>query len=317
MSMLRGHESVEVNGIQREVFFTRGDSEDYANIPPLAEIPAVNQHFITNRRGPRNWDAYWLGVQSEKEMRRRIDEGWPEGGEMLRELVEGLLTDTPYGMRRTLVRRDTGDEIEVDYLLDYRYDEMWRTTERKPKIGGKRTLNLVSWWGGNAGLDQEAMMAGAAAGCAVADVLEREGYSVNFDAICISGEDCSTSSENLSMLMMNAKRAGEPIVLDALAGAVAHPAIIRWLGWQQMGATCTWPIGSHAAYPLPRLLADVVLAMGKTRLLDEPDVLLPSITTMNEARALVKQVIEMLPEFEQAVSEGVVRLDNRGRTELA
>lgn len=140
---------------------------------------------------PRNFDLYkryrgdlarpgqaaWLGGDLAT-VDRLVEQGWPEGVELIRKNLGELKVPQLPSMRREKTRADFGDEVDMQRVWSGDLGRAWATTKRR--IDPKRnkpaqTVTLFVRIGGDAHCQPEHLFWQGAAAVAVAEAMRKSG----------------------------------------------------------------------------------------------------------------------------------------------
>lgn len=147
-------------------------------------------------------------------------EGWPEGGELILDMAEEIrpYLPRPKDLRRRLVYRDSGDELEVERLYSGRLDSMWRTRRRK-YAPTETDITIASHYCTVCFCPKRTILSGGIA-VALAYLLEQFGYRVEIlGLLTVCGGDGITHTA-----IANFKTVNQALQLDYVAAAL-HPAV--------------------------------------------------------------------------------------------
>ena len=208
--------------------------------PPLK---GNNNHSLSSTATQR-WDM-GAGYDGAK---RLADNGWAEGLATLGQVRS--LVDIPDQSDRSIqpqpVWSDEGDEVDIDRYLDGETECMIRfTPEVTPSYGrvAKVLVNLAA----SAGVDSATQYRRGAAACILIDALE--GAGVRCEVWCLPF--CGRSGDNNFTAKVLVKKPDEHVEPDRLAFMLAHPAVMRRLGFrlleQQPAPWGKWTKGGYGS----------------------------------------------------------------------
>jgi hypothetical protein len=167
-------------------------------------------------------------ANSECDLENRADAlqlaraGWPEGRERIDALTAQLFASVTDRMLRPQVVTDVcGDMIDMGSYCEGRPD-CWFTVEQADELtSGAQTVTIVADVCVSAGISKETIYVRGAAIAALVAAPEFAGRPC--DVIV------AANTKDRAEVRAVVKRAGEPLQLDALAFALAHPAMLRRL----------------------------------------------------------------------------------------
>ena len=189
----------------------------------------------------------WYGVANGDEVLRLTD--WPEGRRLAdayrRELPEVRLPS----LRRRRVWRDAGEEFDRD-RFDAGLDDCWSTRSRATVPNGG-SLTMTVQVGGLADVDAADLAWTGAAAVAVIDAAEAAGLRLDVTAASTSCNTFPGLSDETTVLI-DVKRASDPVDPASLVLALASPAFFRWHGIKSR-ATLPWKVskGFGSTSPTP------------------------------------------------------------------
>ncbi len=184
---------------------------------------------------------YWTGVENFQSAMALARNGWPVGRDMLMQTtakLQDLLTVG--GDEHYFQFADSGDEVDVGLYLDGEPEHMieFITRDLKHGKGGRIVKILVNVTTG-AGVNMQTAMVRGAFALTLSDILEREGYRVEFQL----GELGLGDRGNI-FIRTTIKRANEQMDIDRLAFAFGHPAVQRMLFFRyyELQETAVWDV---------------------------------------------------------------------------
>jgi hypothetical protein len=209
----------------------------------VREYDALDTWLEATRKGepdPRNahrpqysfkgWDASWIGctIQEAKTM-----QNWPAGLKFYDELAAVELPDMPAPVCRKRKRRYdvAGDEFDQDRAR-LGITEAWETRKRRTTPGGNIitiTTDLATGWQ----IEAKDMVWAGIATARLIDAMEAAGYRVEVKAVfCIS--NLATIGQYNAAEVITIKSAQDPMDIDSILLAIAHPAGFRYCGLAAM-----------------------------------------------------------------------------------
>lgn len=172
----------------------------------------------------------WFGVEGGiPAVEKLVHDGWPEGLQRIQEAVQALAPKGVASIRRRRVRRDFGDDVDMQRVYSGDLGHAWSATERVLKRGlGRHVTTILINLGQNARATGEQMFWRGAAAVSLVNALEESGRRVRvvgFDTSqrLYAGED----SETVTVFTVTLKEAREPVDLENLAVATALSGFFR------------------------------------------------------------------------------------------
>jgi len=178
-----------------------------------------------NAEADRRWDDS-VGFDGAVTMAR---EGWAEGRKRIARIAEKFREDILGNNRQEFqspqfTRSLVGSGVNVGRFVAGMPDAM---IVRKPMPMSMPVINIVLNMTCSSGISGESYMQRGAAVAALVDLLELAGRRVSVTTVLSDGK----SSEQHAEFVVRVKNAGDPLQVDALAFALAHPAFFRRLGF--------------------------------------------------------------------------------------
>lgn len=164
----------------------------------------------------------WTGTRNMNEALSLTENGWKEGTDNAAEILELLNIEHATKRRRQLAI--TGGHVSVGRLLSGNPVHM----VKRPKLPGKRVVTLFVAGGNSAFVGSDQMITRAAIIAAIADILEREGYSCEIVNIWAAKDMIGKPAVQIATTL---KHAGEKLNLNDLTFAFGHPSMLRRLAF--------------------------------------------------------------------------------------
>ncbi|MCH7720388.1 MAG: hypothetical protein IH988_05285 [Planctomycetes bacterium] len=179
------------------------------------------------KREDRTWDEAWRGGSLDD---LRTLHTWPEGRERLREIdLDNVQLPTVEGVKRVRCWSDDGDEFDRD-RFDAGYDDCWQTRRRRRSPNGKRVIRITVELSASGSNTAGSLIWSGVAAAKLVDELESAGYRVEVNAIETSKDvqDRNRHPKSYNSVdVIRVKDADDPLNIDALLLAVAHPLFFR------------------------------------------------------------------------------------------
>lgn len=197
------------------------------------------------------------GGGSYKEALGYARHGWPEGERKMLDLAERLTEKVSnalpwYGMELG----ESGGEVDVAALLGGQRENMWDWRDD----GGRRPvvrLNLGLTY--HADVEPHDVIIAGSVVVSVVDALERMGRRVEIDGYFGIADSFFAATAMVSM-RTRLKEADEPLDVPALSFAVAHPGMLRRLGFawlERMGENMRRTLGVGITYGRPGRIGSI------------------------------------------------------------
>jgi hypothetical protein len=156
-------------------------------------------------------------------------EGWSEGWESIRPIVDHYLSNMTSRIERQVWEYDvTGSILDVAAFC-IGEPEHWQTSEPTVAEGlGNKLIRVVCCIGARGMVDPECIRARGAAMTALVTLLEHAGHSVQVEAVSPAALNSENGTPDLEVRVM-VKAFGEPLDGPRLAFALSHPAMLRRL----------------------------------------------------------------------------------------
>jgi len=207
---------------KRRVFDTFGDFVDQVKKPGYSK----------NNNASRKAASDWHMGASWGDAIKMAAEGWPEGLKKMQKATELLeIPSSEKNYEPQPMAALAGDEVDVGLYLSGEPECMtdWTMVET-PSFG--KVAKIVVNCSAAAGVSTDAMFKRGAAAVLLVDALESCGMRCEVWVIpWSSGETPKEPSFYCEVL---AKRADDPVELDRLAYMLAHPVVMRRLGFRLM-----------------------------------------------------------------------------------
>lgn len=169
-------------------------------------------------------NEHWFGAPSFKELRNRLENGWPAGVDRLMQLT--MREFETASIRRRRVRGDQGDELDMQAVWRGDLSRAWMRTRRKSRAGGMRTVSIVCNLGGSAGTSSTQLFWRGASALRLAYALTEAGYNV-----AIYGGECGKGSGSAKPVTLGQfveiKAADQPLDMSALAAITCMGGFFR------------------------------------------------------------------------------------------
>ena len=213
---------------------------------PSPENESHGEAKIQRGEDPDGWRVQWRGgtLQEARTLR-----SWPAGREKMNRInLDGAKLPAPVSIRRVRRWGEDGDEFSRDRFDAGRLD-CWKTRCRQRTVSGSTirvTIELCANWRKT---PEQLMWSGLAA-AKLADKLEHAGYRVEI-AVTASNSDLDRHGYRC-VEIIHVKRAEDPLNLDALLMAVAHPLFFRFVvfsSWLRYPVRCSPCLGYPADTP--------------------------------------------------------------------
>ena len=187
-----------------------------------------------NRWRNENNDASekeWMGLENEikdGEMhedctRRLIEDGWPEGLELLNEIANKITAPVPVSIRRTTSWRDAGDDVDMQRIWSGNLDKAWRTTSRANRTGPNRIRILIDAIEGGF-VEAKHMRWKGASAMKLCDLLTEAGYNVQLES-CVKTK-CDGQDLDCRIIVKDYE---QPMIVSSIAATTILPAFFRSL----------------------------------------------------------------------------------------
>jgi hypothetical protein len=184
---------------------------------------------------------------------QRALHGWDEGERAVKTISKALFDKIALHVEREYPVMDVeGAEIDIALFLDGE-PECWRRMESvTQENAGRRIIKLVLNMSTSAGVSSASMMAKGAAVTALAELLEFAGHGV--EIVVTDGMSGWGDGAFQAFNFITIKHADQPMDVNRMAVALAHPGMLRRLGFSVMEH---WPldvqraIGVGGGYGMP------------------------------------------------------------------
>jgi len=186
----------------------------------LQYIDQIPHHARTGERdaGYETDDPKWTGSNSMAHARQIADDGWPVGVENAAAVLEAISVEHATQRRRR--HSLAGGSVNVGRLLAGNPLHM----RSRPKQPGRKVVTLFIAGGNSAYIEAESMIIRAAIIAAIADILEREGYSCEIVNVWTAA---SYGNKPAVQIATTLKQAGQKMNLPDLVFALGHPSFLR------------------------------------------------------------------------------------------
>lgn len=187
----------------------------------IRNTPRAWRQEASRRHHGRDWD---LGADYATALRLAA-EGWPEG---IRQL-SALMASVPNNVEFFQEHNVAGHYPDVPRALaGDPFNMISRGKSRKPKP----SMTLVVSYGANCGISAQAMWNYGAAVVALIDRLESR--HVRCEVISVWNTELRNRARRRGSMAVTLKRAEEVLDLSALAFGLAHPAMLRRIGFAML-----------------------------------------------------------------------------------
>ncbi len=196
--------------------FTYGEFIEMANSPvdsKLGRMSQLGSEHVT------------VGTDSYQEAHELAEQGWPEGVEKIKVIVERIFETTRKALEEQGIRYalDGGAYVDVGRYCSGEPEcfGVFDTVEKiRPIFKLEVCTNMAGNWG-----EKQIQNRGAAV-LGMIDAVESVGYSAEVDLIVGSEQ-----RKNTLIYKIRVKNAGEPLDMDRLAFCLMHPAFNRRISW--------------------------------------------------------------------------------------
>lgn len=236
------------------------------------------------RRGA-GWDHMgdWSGSKSMEDALRIARDGWAEGIEQAAEILQIL--NVEHASQRKRAYSVAGGQVNVGKMLSGNPMHMIK----RPKQPGRKIVTLFVETSMSAGIRPDTIKTRAVIIAALAEILEREGYSCE-----IVATDISISDRAFYQLATTLKAAGERLNLFDTIFGLGHPSFLRRFSFATLSSSAEcWAI-SGDGQGSPSVMFNEEYPTGRNEFYIRP------LTTNIERDTLHETVIAMLPFIEPA-----------------
>jgi hypothetical protein len=192
----------------------------------------AQQTYFTTRP---SYDADWYGAgcKTGNDVRKLVNDGWPQGRERLNTLRNqiSVIDAVPVDKRRRLVRGASGDSLDMPYVWSGRLDIAWRSAKRTDSRGPQR-IEIVANMICSGGEHADVLFWRGAAAVVLADILEAAGYMVRL-TVNFGGK----AEESKVSCRIVVKDHGTPLDITSTS-AVILPGFFRAIGHAWIAAHC-------------------------------------------------------------------------------
>jgi len=203
--------------------------DDYASFVRQAEQMPDTGLGELHSRSDTHHEPEWYGGCSFEEAVTLGRHGWKEGAQMVYAKLE-VLHDRITTRR---VRKEVGYDRQGPGVIDYQrllqgHPMPWVTWQNTDvtENGGGQVVTVLFNGGVSGQVDTESIIRKGVLACALIDLLERSGRRCEVVVI-----DASQGSGLSIVIRTLLKKASEPLDIDRIAFALAHPAALRRLGF--------------------------------------------------------------------------------------
>jgi hypothetical protein len=198
--------------------------EEYAKLKPHP----VNEKTLANALASNSGER-WFGVRDEKEVRRVVAQGWPDGVARTLEALESLPVSRAMSIRRRRTRSDFGDHVDMQEVWRGNLSRAWETTARR-QIASTAVRTLYVDICDNATTSAAQLFWRGAAALVVSDALSEAGYAVEIVA-GMAATGCCTDERGAVWHTVTVKPAHAPLDLNALAATLCLSGYFRVFGF--------------------------------------------------------------------------------------
>jgi hypothetical protein len=239
----------------------------------------------------------WLFGDAENltELRRRVNEGWPEGVELINRLQDTELAP-PQSTKRVRVRADQGDALDIHAVYRGHLDTAWEKTRRQHRRA-PTVVRIVAMIAGHHMQDPEQFFYRGAAAAKLTDMLTEAGYSVEVLTACVAESigDGRTKPDYCHTMVL--KQSNAPLDLSNIAAVLCQQGFVRYFMFRSFSC-CETKTGLHMGYygSTSKLNA---LAMEATEEKNVKTIYLKySVDSAEMAQAWIKESIEQIEAME-------------------
>ena len=200
-----------------------------SNEEMLSTISSTDANKVPGAHGATTGPARFLGsfagrrdlnIRMWGEMREVLYQGWPEGEEILKAMIEDLkgedLPEPEDRVRRVNFDENDGDEIDFDRLRAGQ--EFWRKSKRESNRG-PQTLTIFTDMSAPCGEKSEDLLWRGAAAIALTYLLEAHGYRV--ELWVTGGSDVLERNKHAISTAIKLKGTSDPLDANSLVAAVS------------------------------------------------------------------------------------------------
>lgn len=158
-------------------------------------------------------------------MERLLDPTFPAGVARVERLSAAVDMPSPVSIKRRMTRGDHGDEVDMQRVWTGHLETAWTRAKRMATPNVARVLIGV-FVSSSAATDSDRMAWRGVAALALADALEKAGYSVAIRVISRSTLNCAAPDVRADVDVA-LKREGQPLDLHRAASMIASPLLFR------------------------------------------------------------------------------------------
>ena len=185
-------------------------------------VEAIPRDKRTGDRDAGYEPGEWAGTPDMPAALKLARHGWAQGVENAQEIIE--LLGVQHATQRRRKHAVAGGSVSVGRMLAGNPAHM----TNRPKQPGRKIVTLFAECGMSASIKVENMIARAAIIAAIADILEREGYSCEIVSLVINSRFGSRPGSHTAVTV---KQAGERLNLHDAVFALGHPSFLRRLSF--------------------------------------------------------------------------------------
>jgi len=171
----------------------------------------------SDRNSPWDYGEDFTGTKSMSHALDLCENGWSEGVEKAEKITENLSTEFAQGRKQ--IKSLTGGRVNVGAMLSGNPVHM----KKKAKAKKRKVVTIFASVGMIAKITTKNAILRACAVCAVADILEKNGYSCEIVATNANTNGAITVIQTATIL----KSAGEKLNLNDVVFAMGHPSFER------------------------------------------------------------------------------------------
>lgn len=213
----------------------------------------------SSRSGINNRD--FSGVDNFEEAVSIANEGWSEGASKIKALSQVIMDKVTSMIEKNTIQFDvTGNDFDMAAYLQGVPEHWYRMESHFEEGKGTKVLRLVYNQSASCGVDKDVMTAKGAAVVSLVGCLEASGFRVELLLRSTSKRGDAYRIDTLVPI----KAADQPIEIDRIAFAIAHPASFRrlmfsvWESSPAFVANCNFGYG-HPTDMLPQFKGDITI----------------------------------------------------------
>lgn len=224
-------------------FFGFSSLVDFANYVKAVPIDVQKQ-----TKGERNagWDTSvksWYGTPNMNAALDLAANGWAEGIEAAEQILEEITTE--YSSSKKRINSLAGGQVSVGRMLSGNPKHM----KKKAKQPKKRVVTLFVESAIINSVSAVNVAIRAATVCAIADLIEQQGYSCEINAVMMISKN-STHTLPGAQMCVTLKNSNERLNLSDVAFSLGHPSFFRRMIFGAIGSSLECePIWRTMGYP--------------------------------------------------------------------